>query len=151
MKNYVTAICTMIFAIVLFSSCNKNNDSIVGKWELQLAVKETISNANPNDIQTDTLSLEKTSSNLLQFKKNGKARFTGIDLRENKVIYNELYDWSISGDNKILYLTNGISGEDDLGDQEIEILSLSGKQLVTKAKKVESDFTYISTNTYKRR
>ena len=151
MKNYVTAICTMIFAIVLFSSCNKNNDSIVGKWELQLAVKESISNANPNDIQTDTLSLEKTSSNLLQFKKNGKARFTGIDLRENKVIYNELYDWSISGDNKILYLTNGISGEDDLGDQEIEILSLSGKQLVTKAKKVETEFTYISTNTYKRR
>ena len=151
MKRYVSVVCAMIFAIVLFSSCNKNNDSIVGKWELQLAVKENISNANPNDVQTDTLNIEKTSSNLLQFKKNGKARFTGIDLIENKVIYNELYDWSISDDNKILYLTNGISGEDDLGDKEIEILSLSGKQLVTRAKNIESDFTYISTNTYKRR
>ncbi|MBO7133230.1 MAG: hypothetical protein J6W06_03605 [Bacteroidales bacterium] len=151
MKNYVTMVCAMIFAVVFFSSCNKNNDSIVGKWELQLAVKENISNANPSDIQIDTLSIEKTSSNLLQFQKNGKARFTGIDLIENKMIYNELYDWSISDDNKMLYLTNGISGEDNLEDKEIEILSLSGKQLVTKAKNVEVDFTYISTNTYKRK
>lgn len=151
MKVSVSIVCAAIFAVVFFSSCNKNNDSIVGRWELQSVVRETISNANPNDVKVDTLSVGKTSINYMLFKKNGLVSFTGTDLIENMVIYNEIYDWSISEDNKMLYLTNGKSGEDVLADREIEILSLDRKQLETRAKNIETDSTYISTNTYKRR
>lgn len=151
MKVSVSIVCAAIFAVVFFSSCNKNNDSIVGRWELQSVVRETISNANHNDVKVDTLSVEKTSINYMLFKKNGLVSFTGTDLIENMVIYNEIYDWSISEDNKMLYLTNGKSGEDVLADREIEILSLDRKQLETRAKNIETDSTYISTNTYKRR
>lgn len=151
MKVSVSIVCAAIFAVVFFSSCNKNNDSIVGRWELQSVVRETINNANPNDVKVDTLSVGKTSINYMLFKKNGLVSFTGTDLIENMVIYNEIYDWSISEDNKMLYLTNGKSGEDVLADREIEILSLDRKQLETRAKNIETDSTYISTNTYKRR
>lgn len=143
-------ICAMIFAVGLFSSCNKNDESIVGKWDLQSVVREKINNDNSADVQIDTLTMAKTSKNHMIFKKNGQAIFTGVDLIENRVVYNEIFDWSVSDDNKVLYLVSGRSGEDVLDDREIEILSLSRKQLVTRAKNIEADSTYISTNTYKR-
>ncbi|GEM_PF-6496751 len=152
MKVSVSIVCAVIFTVVFFSSCNKNNESIVGRWELQSVVRERMSNANPSDVHIDTIDISNISLNIMRFKKKGTALFTGIDVAENKVTYNESYDWSISEDNKMLYLENGkdANGE-DLANREIEILSLYGKHLVIKSKDIEKDSTFISTNTYKRK
>ena len=152
MKVSVSIVCTAIFAVVIFSSCGKNNDSIVGRWELQSVVMERMSSANPNDVKIDTLGISNISLNIMRFKKKGTALFTGIDVSENKVTYNESYEWSVSEDNKMLYLENGKDANgDDLANREIEILSLIGKQLVTRVKNIVTDSIYISTNTYKRK
>ena len=152
MKNYVTTVYAMIFAVVLFSSCNKNNDSVVGIWRLQSIDRKKINNANPEDVLIETLSVNDVNLDLLSLNKNGTASFSDSSIETNTVVYFECYDWSISEDNKILYLTNGRSndGLSDLDNREIEILSLSRNELQTCTKEIESDYTFVYTNTYKR-
>lgn len=151
MKKYFLQICSVLFVFVLFSSCSNDKNYIVGKWEFQSAVRERISNANASDVQVDTIYANNVSLNIVQFKKKGTVSFTGIDVVENNVSYSETYDWSVSEDGKMLYLTNGTSTNGSLGDREIEILTLTAKQLQTRTIEIGTDYTFVYTSNYKRK
>jgi len=151
MKKYFLQICSVLFVFVLFSSCSNDKNYIVGKWEFQSVVRERISNANASDVQVDTIYANNVSLNIVQFKKKGTVSFTGIDVVENNVSYSETYDWSVSEDGKMLYLTNGTSTNGSLGDREIEILTLTAKQLQTRTIEIGTDYTFVSTSNYKRK
>ncbi len=151
MKKYFLQICSVLFVFVLFSSCSNDKNYIVGKWEFQSAVRERTSNANTTDVQVDTIYANNVSLNIVQFKKKGTVSFTGIDVVENNVSYSETYDWSVSEDGKMLYLTNGTSTNGSLGDREIEILTLTAKQLQTRTIEIGTDYTFVYTSNYKRK
>ena len=147
---FAVAICT----IVLFPACNdKDKDGLVGKWEYQSAIRERISNADPNDVWT----IEEPPTNLTmeirEFKKNGTmTKYTEVNYIDVGD-YVETWDWKLSDDKKTIHFTNGRNNqgvEVDYQDHDEKVLTLNEDQLITRYKFTGPEYTFIWTTTFNR-
>ena len=147
---FAVAICT----IVLFAACNdKDKDGLVGKWKYQSAIRERITNADPNDVWT----IEEPPTNLTmeirEFKRDGTmSQYTEVNYIDVGD-YVETWDWKLSDDRKTIRFTNGRNNqgvEVDYQDHDEKVLTLNEDQLITRYKFTGPEYTFIWTTTFNR-
>ena len=147
---FAVAIC----AIVLFVACNdKEKNGLVGKWQYQSAIRERITNADPNDVWTTEESPTNLTMEISEFKSDGTmSKYTEVNYIDGGD-YVETWDWKLSDDKKTIHFTNGrsnINNECDYKDYDEEILTLNEDRLITRRTSTGPEYTFIWTTTWKR-
>ncbi len=147
---FVAAICT----IVLFASCNdKDKDGLVGKWKYQSAIRERITNADPNDVWTVEEPPTNLTMEIREFKRDGTmSQYTEVNYIDVGN-YVETWDWKLSDDRKTIRFTNGRNNQGvEVGyqDHDEKVLTLNEDQLITQYKFTGPEYTFIWTTTFNR-